>query len=89
MGFGAGVGCKSLYSPCHAIQNTSPIDVILACVGINLAQMELRCATTHFFRRWPQASVSSREGMSDGDMGQEAWVFMSPSGRRCLIELRS
>jgi len=59
---------------------------VRSCVGINLAEMELRCLTAHFFRKWPQARVSSKEGMSDLDMGQDAWVFMSPTGRRCLIE---
>lgn len=57
-----------------------------ACVGINLAQMELRLGVTRFFRKFPNASVSRKEGMSDLDMKQRAYVFMSPVSHRCLID---
>ena len=57
-----------------------------ACVGTNLAHMELRLGAARFFRKFPNAKVSLKEGMADDDMRQEAWVFMSPVGHRCLID---
>ncbi|KAJ5893432.1 Cytochrome P450 [Penicillium taxi] len=57
-----------------------------SCVGTNLAHTELRLGATHFFRKFPKATVSTKEGMNDDDMRQRAWVFMSPVGHRCLID---
>jgi azaphilone biosynthesis cytochrome P450 monooxygenase len=48
--------------------------------------MELRLGAARFFRKFPNAKVSLKEGMADDDMKQEAWVFMSPVGHRCLID---
>ncbi|KAJ5910072.1 Cytochrome P450 [Penicillium tannophilum] len=57
-----------------------------SCVGTNLAHTELRLGAAHFFRKFPKAKVSTKEGMNDDDMRQRAWVFMSPVGHRCLID---
>ncbi|CAG8101389.1 unnamed protein product [Penicillium salamii] len=56
-----------------------------SCVGVNLAHRELRLGIANFFRKFPTAVVSADEGMTDSDMRQRAWVFMSPVGHRCLI----
>ncbi|KAH9895505.1 cytochrome P450 [Xylariomycetidae sp. FL2044] len=56
------------------------------CIGLYLAMMELRLATAHFFRQFPNARVSSREDMSDADMEQLIFFLMFPKGRRCLVE---
>jgi cytochrome P450 len=56
------------------------------CIGIHLAQLELRLATARFFRTFPNATVSSLEGMSDADMEQNMFFLMSPKGQRCLIQ---
>ncbi|SPO01584.1 related to cytochrome P450 CYP4/CYP19/CYP26 subfamilies [Cephalotrichum gorgonifer] len=40
------------------------------CIGMHLARMELRLAAALFFLAFPDAKVSSLEGMSDGDMEQ-------------------
>ncbi|PYH44031.1 cytochrome P450 [Aspergillus saccharolyticus JOP 1030-1] len=58
------------------------------CLGIHLARIELRLATAMFFRRFPQARVSSRDGMSEADMVMETFFLMAPKGHRCLIEGR-
>ncbi|RAK80786.1 cytochrome P450 [Aspergillus fijiensis CBS 313.89] len=58
------------------------------CLGIHLARIELRLATAMFFRRFPQARVSSRHGMSEADMVMETFFLMAPKGHRCLIEGR-
>ncbi|PYI16250.1 cytochrome P450 CYP684A2 [Aspergillus japonicus CBS 114.51] len=58
------------------------------CLGIHLARIELRLATAMFFRRFPQARVSSRYGMSEADMVMETFFLMAPKGHRCLIEGR-
>lgn len=54
---------------------------------MHLAKMELRLATARFFRTFPGATISTREGMSDEDMAQKIYLLLSPKGKRCLVEL--
>ncbi|KAJ5600833.1 Cytochrome P450 E-class group I [Penicillium hetheringtonii] len=56
------------------------------CIGMHLARIELRLATALFFRRFPEALVSTKEGMNDDDMIMKCFFLMAPSGHRCLIE---
>ncbi|KAI2786849.1 Cytochrome monooxygenase [Penicillium oxalicum] len=56
------------------------------CLGIHLAYMELRLATALFFRRFPNARISAREGMSECDMEMKAFFLVTLKGHRCLIE---
>ncbi|KAJ5671123.1 hypothetical protein N7507_000250 [Penicillium longicatenatum] len=56
------------------------------CIGVHLARIELRLATALFFRRFPQAKISSSEGMSSDDMVMKAFFLMAPQGHRCLVE---
>ncbi|KAK7750180.1 hypothetical protein SLS62_007931 [Diatrype stigma] len=58
-----------------------------SCLGIHLAYHELRLATALFWRTFPNAVVSTKEGMSDEDMEQNLFFLMSPKGHRCLIEM--
>ncbi|PFH60288.1 hypothetical protein XA68_11171 [Ophiocordyceps unilateralis] len=60
-----------------------------SCLGIHLAMAELRMATARFFLAFPDARVSSLEGMSDDDMGEQNYFVMAPQGQRCLIEAAS
>ncbi|KAF5978572.1 phenol 2-monooxygenase [Fusarium coicis] len=57
------------------------------CIGKHLARMELRLATARFFRAFPDAKVSSIEGMSEEEMELRAYFLLSPKGGRCLIQL--
>ncbi|TPX16172.1 uncharacterized protein E0L32_004167 [Thyridium curvatum] len=57
------------------------------CIGLHLARMELRLGTALFFLRFPNARVSTKEGMSDGDMETILYFLMAPKGNRCLLEL--
>ncbi|OAA77185.1 Cytochrome P450 [Akanthomyces lecanii RCEF 1005] len=57
------------------------------CIGQHLAQTELRMGTARFFLTFPNARVSTREGMSDEDMIESSYFIMSPKGHRCLIEV--
>ncbi|KAF4507941.1 hypothetical protein G6O67_004386 [Ophiocordyceps sinensis] len=59
------------------------------CLGMHLAMAELRFATSRFFLAFPDARVSTLEGMCDEDMFQENHFVMSPKGKRCLIECAS
>jgi hypothetical protein len=63
------------------ILNRKPV-----CIGLHLAQMELRIATAAFFRTYPNAKVSSLDGFGDNDMEQVIYFLMYPRGKRCLIE---
>ncbi|KAK0630263.1 cytochrome P450 [Bombardia bombarda] len=56
------------------------------CIGLHLAQTELRLATALFFRTFPNATVSTREKMSDADMDPKIYFLLTPKGKRCLIE---
>lgn len=40
-----------------------------------------------FFRTFPNARVSTREGMSDLDMAQTSYFILSPKGHRCLVDV--
>lgn len=60
--------------------------VLIVCIGIHLARIELRLATALFFRRFPQARISHSEGMSSDDMIMKAFFLMAPQGHRCLVE---
>ncbi|KJZ79610.1 hypothetical protein HIM_01079 [Hirsutella minnesotensis 3608] len=57
-----------------------------ACLGQHLAMVEMRFAVARFFLEFPDARVSSREGMSDDDMCETNYFVMSPKGKRCLVE---
>ncbi|KAM4065460.1 cytochrome p450 [Hirsutella rhossiliensis] len=59
------------------------------CLGQHLAMTELRFATAGFFLAFPDAKMSTLEGMCDDDMAQENHFVMSPKGKRCLVECAS
>jgi hypothetical protein len=48
--------------------------------------MELRLATAKFFSTFPQATVSTKEGMSDKSMHAKMYLLVKPSGGQCLVE---
>ncbi|TQV92709.1 Cytochrome P450 [Cordyceps javanica] len=56
------------------------------CVGLHLAMIEIRLGVCLFFRQFPNATVSTKEGMSDADMESKIYFLNSPAGKRCLIE---
>lgn len=57
------------------------------CLGLHLARLELRLGAARFFRAFPQAHISTLEGMCDDDMEQKIYFLMSPKNKRCLVEL--
>lgn len=61
-------------------------ETLLVCIGMHLARMELRLAVAHFFRRFPRAKRSIKEGMSEADVEQEMYFLVNPKGHRCLID---
>ena len=69
-----------------ACNDSSWLTNLLVCLGIHLAYMELRLATALFFRRFPNARISAREGMSECDMEMKAFFLVTLKGHRCLIE---
>jgi cytochrome P450 len=56
------------------------------CIGLHLAQVELRVATAAFFRKYPNAKVSTLDGFTDDDMEQIVYFLMYPKNKRCLIQ---
>lgn len=53
---------------------------------MHLARIELRLATALFFRKFPHAHPSAKEGMAERDMEMKSFFLMTPQGHRCLIE---
>ncbi|KAJ6437577.1 hypothetical protein O9K51_09783 [Purpureocillium lavendulum] len=56
--------------------------------GQHLARIELRLATARFFLAFPEVRMSSLEGMCDDDMEPVVQLFLTPKGKRCLLELK-
>ena len=56
------------------------------CIGLHLARIELRLATALFFRKFPNAHPSVKEGMTEWDMDMKSFFLMTPQGHRCLVE---
>lgn len=61
----------------------------LVCLGMHLAYMELRLGTVKFFREFPRAVMSSKNGMCDDDMEPLLFFLVAPKGKRCLIDEES
>ncbi|KAI1267069.1 cytochrome P450 [Xylariaceae sp. FL1019] len=58
------------------------------CIGLHLANIELLLGAARFFRAFPNATVSTLEGMSDEDMRPQLYFLAGPSGKRCLMNLK-
>ncbi|KAJ3553602.1 hypothetical protein NPX13_g10852 [Xylaria arbuscula] len=57
------------------------------CIGLHLAKIELRLGAARFFKTFPNATMSSLEGMTDEDMDPKLYFLINPRGHRCLMEL--
>jgi cytochrome P450 len=62
------------------------LTVSIVCIGLHLARIELRLGAALFFRKFPHAHPSGKEGMSEEDMVMKSFFLMAPQGHRCLIE---
>ncbi|KKK14137.1 hypothetical protein P175DRAFT_0512102 [Aspergillus ochraceoroseus IBT 24754] len=56
------------------------------CIGMHLARIELKKGAALFFRNFPTARLTTKEGFSDQDMDPVIFFLMSPKGHRLLIE---
>lgn len=57
------------------------------CIGMHLAKIELRLGVARFFKAFPNAKVSTLEGMTEEDMTPGLFFLSAPQGHRCLIDL--
>ncbi|KAK5633686.1 hypothetical protein RRF57_009400 [Xylaria bambusicola] len=57
------------------------------CIGLHLARIELRLGAARFFKRFPNAKMSSLEGMTEEDMIPKLFFLIHPQRHRCLMEL--
>lgn len=62
------------------------LTISTVCIGLHLARIELRLATALFFRKFPHAHPSAKEGMTERDMDMKSFFLMAPQGHRCLVE---
>lgn len=67
------------------LTNMNIFDIKLVCIGMHLARLELRLCTARFFRAFPDAKVSTLEGMCDSDMDPLLYFLAIPKSKRCLI----
>jgi cytochrome P450 len=74
-------------SKCFEIYSfLSLLTMSIVCIGMHLARIELRLGTALFFRKFPNAHPSAKEGMTERDMDMKSFFLMAPQGHRCLIE---
>ncbi|POR31859.1 Cytochrome P450 [Tolypocladium paradoxum] len=66
------------------LENIADLGVV--CIGMHLAQIELRLATARFYLAFPDAKVSGLEGMMDDDMTNVIHFLLVPKGKRCLVQ---
>jgi len=78
-----GGGARGTFPPCASWTLTNDPTV---CIGLHLAQMELRIATAKFFLAYPNAKVSTLQGFTDEEMDQVIYFLMYPKNKRCLIQ---
>lgn len=65
---------------------TNDIFLPEVCIGMHLARIELRKGAALFFRNFPNARLTTKEGFSDRDMDQVMFFLMAPKGHRLLVE---
>ena len=70
----------------RVLGHNARLTIVTVCIGLHLAQMELRIAASKFFRAFPNAEVSTLEGFSNNDMEQVIYFLMYPKNKRCLIQ---
>ena len=60
--------------------------LIVVCIGMHFAQLELRYALASFYRAFP-AGVKPAfvEGFTEDDMLQTSYFITPPKGKRCLV----
>ncbi|KAI0909798.1 putative cytochrome P450 [Ustulina deusta] len=58
------------------------------CIGLHLANAQLRMGAARFFMAFPNAVVSAQDGMCREDMDPALYFLMAPRGHRCLVEVR-
>ncbi|OJD30513.1 cytochrome p450 [Diplodia corticola] len=56
-----------------------------ACIGMHIAEMELRCAVATFFSRYPKARLAP--GTTDESMVPEYFFIINPSAHECRVVL--
>ncbi|RAO67556.1 uncharacterized protein BHQ10_003568 [Talaromyces amestolkiae] len=56
------------------------------CIGMHLAKIEIRMGAALFFKKFPNAHMSTRDGMTLEEMNPLMYFMATPRGMRCLVE---
>ena len=59
----------------------------MVCIGMHLAQIQLRLAVAYFSRHFTHSKVSKKEDFVEDDMYQHIYFLVPPKGHRCLIDI--
>jgi cytochrome P450 len=60
--------------------------IITVCIGMHLAKIEIRMGAALFFKKFPNAHMSTRDGMTLEEMNPLMYFMATPRGMRCLVE---
>lgn len=86
MAFGRGAR-GTLKKTCLCVLDREMLTMgVSVCLGLHLAYMELRRGAACFFREFPEAKVSTMDGMCDEGMKPKIYFLINPSGKQCLVE---
>lgn len=53
---------------------------------MHLAKIEIRMGAALFFKKFPNAHMSTRDGMTLEEMNPLMYFMATPRGMRCLVE---
>lgn len=86
--FGGGSRGMSIL-PLQYLRKLSGADYMTVCIGMHLAQLELRHALANFYRTFEfGVKPAAVEGFSDADMVPASHFLCPPRGKRCLVRPR-
>ncbi|CEJ89739.1 hypothetical protein VHEMI05564 [[Torrubiella] hemipterigena] len=57
------------------------------CIGMQLAMQEMRRTAARFFLEFPDATASTKMGMTERDMVPMNHFLLYPSGHRCIVDV--
>lgn len=67
-------------------KETRLMKITIVCIGMHLAKIEIRMGAALFFKKFPNAHMSTRDGMTLEEMNPLMYFMATPRGMRCLVD---